>query len=105
MTAKRRVIYEVEEIIGSCPVYKKGDKVVIDSEYPTEVINLKESDAVCMRIFDNAWSMPIWQWGNDRTLSYLAGAVGECRIACAMPGKPYTKCGYVMFRITTENQE
>jgi len=95
----------VEEIVGSCPIYKKGDKIVIDSQYPVEVINLKESKAVCMRIFDNAWSMPIFQTGSDKLLAYLTAGVGECRIACSMPGKPYTKCGYVIFRITSENLE
>ena len=103
MTIKHRVIYEVEEINGSCPIYKKGDKIVIDSQYPAEVINLKESKAVCMRVLDNAWSHVIYQTGSDKLLTYLGAGTGECRIACSMPGKPYTKCGYVMFRITREN--
>ncbi len=105
MAVKRRVIYEVEEIKGTCPVYKKGDKIVVDSQYPAEVINLKESKAVCMRVLDNMWSQSVFQAGNDKTVAYFSGELGECRIVCSMPGKPYTKCGYVMFRITRENLE
>jgi len=105
MTVKHRVIYEVEEIRGTCPIYKKGDKIVTDSQYPVEVINLKESDAVCMRVFDNAWCHSMYQAGSDNLLAYLAGGTGECRIACSMPGKPYTKCGYVIFRVKAENLE
>ncbi len=103
MTNQHRVIYEVEEIRGSCPVYKVGDKVVMDSKYPVEVINLEESDAVCLRIIDNMWSQKVWQAGNDPTVEHLQGISGECRIGCSMPGEPYTACGYIIFRISREN--
>ena len=103
MTIKHRVIYEVEEIKGNCPIYEKGDKIVMDSQGSTEVINLKDSKAVCMRVLHNAWTHLMFQAGSDDVVNYLAGGVGECRIACPMPGKPYSKCGYVIFRISRED--
>ena len=42
-----KVSYEVEEIRGSCPLYKVGDKAVFRSSGFTEVVDLEESDAVC----------------------------------------------------------
>ncbi|MFZ5631454.1 MAG: TIGR04076 family protein [Bacillota bacterium] len=97
-----KIIYEVEEIRGSCPVYKVGDKIVIDSQYPVEKLNFKESDGLCMRVTDSMWTRLTWQFGNDELLKHLYGVTGECRIACPMPGKPYTPCGYVIFRIKKE---
>ena len=93
-----RVIYEVEEILGTCPVYKIGDRIVFDSYYPTEVLNLKETTAYCRRISDNFTLHMAFQWGNDEVIDYLAAGVGENRIACPMPGDPWTPCGYVIFR-------
>ena len=105
MTVKHRVIYEVEEINGTCPIYEKGDKFVTDSQGLTEVINLKESKAVCMRVLNNSWTHLIFQAGSDEAVNYIAGRVGECRVACPMPGKPYTKCGHVIFKVSREDLE
>jgi len=105
MVVKRRIIYEVEEIRGSCPVYKEGDRIVVDSQYPTEVVNLKESTALCMRVFDNMCLHLEFQAGSDKLLSYLGGGTGEVRFACPMPGEPYTECGYVIFRKIVKSLE
>jgi len=105
MVKKHRITYTVEEIRGTCPIYKVGDKVVFDSTYPVEVLNMKETDAMCMRVQDNMWSHMIWQAGGDLTVQHLAGIAGECRIGCTMPGKPYTPCGFCIFIITRENLE
>jgi uncharacterized repeat protein (TIGR04076 family) len=97
-----RVTYEVEEIVGHCPLYKVGDKIVIESRYPTEVIVTEESKDICLRVFDNMWNNLIYLYGSDELHSYMTGAVGEVRIACPMPGEPYTPCGYVIWRIKRE---
>jgi len=101
MAAKRpkyRVIYEVEEIRGTCPVHKIGDRVVFDSLYPTEVLNLKETTAYCRRMSDNFTLHMPFQCGSEKLMDYLTAGVGENRIACPMPGAPWTPCGYVIFR-------
>jgi len=100
-----RVIYEVEEIRGSCPLYDIGDKIVMDSKHYTEVINLEESNAVCLRVLDNTWNDLMYQVGDDDLVGYVAGGTGECRVACSMPGEPYTPCGYVIFRVNREKLE
>ena len=105
MVKKHRVTYEVEQIQGTCPVYKVGDKVVIDSQPPTEVINLKESTAVCRRILDNMTFPLELQHGSDDLADYQTAGVGESRIACPMPGDPWTSCGYVIFRQYREDLE
>ena len=40
-----RLVITVEKIQGRCPVYKLGDKIVLDSGYR---FNLQETTAVCM---------------------------------------------------------
>jgi len=100
--AKNRVTYEVEEIRGSCPLFQVGQKMVIDSFATTEIVNLAQSDAVCMRALANAWNDLMYQWGSESVVNYLAAGTGEVRIACSMPGEPYTPCGYCIFRVTRE---
>ena len=39
-----KLIIEVVEIRGKCPVYKKGDKIVIDGP---EIV-LEKTDAICI---------------------------------------------------------
>lgn len=103
--SKYRVTYEVEEIRGTCPMYKTGDKIVWDSIPSAESINLKESDAVCMRALTNFWTYPMWLHGDDRLINHMRGVNGECRMACTNPGEPYTPCGYVVFRISRKKME
>ena len=40
-----KLVITVEKIQGRCPVYKVGDKIVLDSGYR---FNLQETTAVCM---------------------------------------------------------
>jgi len=105
MAKKHRITYTVEEIRGNCPVYKVGDKAVFDSFPPAEVVNLKESTAVCLRMIDNFVFHLAYQHGGDELNLYLGGGVGEVRLACAMPGPPYTPCGYCIFRFLREDLE
>ena len=39
------MVVEVKSIRGHCPVYKVGDRIVLDEGYK---LNLKETTAVCM---------------------------------------------------------
>ncbi|RLB42483.1 MAG: TIGR04076 family protein [Deltaproteobacteria bacterium] len=40
-----RLVITVKEIRGTCPVYRVGDKIVLEQGYK---FNLKETDNVCM---------------------------------------------------------
>jgi len=102
---KNKVTYKVEEIRGECPVYKVGDKIVIESDGVSEQLIVEESDAICMRVTDSMWNRLAWQSIGDEYLQHLVGTVGECRIACPHPGKPYTPCGTAIFRINRDGFE
>ena len=41
----KKLIITVREIIGRCPVYKVGDRIVLDEGYK---VNLDETTAICM---------------------------------------------------------
>jgi uncharacterized repeat protein (TIGR04076 family) len=40
-----KLVITVDEIRGRCPVYKEGDRIVLDGGYK---MNLEATDAVCM---------------------------------------------------------
>jgi len=40
-----KLVMEVVEIKGRCPVYNSGDRIIIDDGYK---INLKETDNICL---------------------------------------------------------
>lgn len=40
-----RLLITVKEIKGNCPVYRIGDRIVLDEGYR---LNLKETDNLCM---------------------------------------------------------
>jgi uncharacterized repeat protein (TIGR04076 family) len=41
----KKLIIDVKEIIGNCPVYKVGDRIVLDDGYK---VNLSQTSAICM---------------------------------------------------------
>jgi uncharacterized repeat protein (TIGR04076 family) len=89
----------VHEIKGHCPVYKIGDKIVIQNPQ----IILEKTDALCTHalpsilhyalILEKNWNP--FQLGltkkDDQNNAY---------IQCIDPGQPYTEGGTVIFRIT-----
>ena len=105
--ARNRVIMEVEEVKGRCPLYRVGDKIVIDP-VPGEavsMINLKETDAICTRILGGALlSYHAWleyaqpSPDDDKKLPWQR-ALGPDPTKCPMVGPPYSKCGYVVFKV------
>jgi len=40
-----KLVITVEEVKGRCPVYKEGDKIVLDRGYQ---VNLQETTCICM---------------------------------------------------------
>lgn len=88
----------VWKIRGKCPVYKLGDKIVIEDPE----IKLKETDALCVHalstllhyalVLDIAWNAV--ELGltkpEDKEHAY---------IQCVDPGEPYTHGGTVIFKI------
>ncbi len=94
-----RLVIQVKEIKGTCPVYKVGDKIVLDDGYR---LNLKETTALCMHSissilpYHNALSRGV----DPRELG-LSTKGDKAYVQCLDPLE-YTGGGTVIFEITTE---
>jgi len=87
----------VDEIKGHCPVYKLGDRIVIDGP---EIV-MGKTDALCTHalstllhyttILDHEWvalELGLTREGDEEN-AYMQ---------CVDPGQPYTEGGTVIFR-------
>jgi len=97
---KYRLVVSVKEIRGNCPVFKVGDKMVMES--PKIVV--EKTDSICVHAFGCILSMIV---ALSRGISFkelgLAREEGEKGyIQCLDPGKPYTNGGTVLFEIRRE---
>ena len=91
-----RIEIEVIEIRGRCPVYRKGDRMVI--EMPELV--LSETSRVCIHALA---AMQTLVQALARGYSAKDLGIGEADdegyVQCPDPGPPYTRGGTVIFRI------
>jgi len=86
---------EVCEITGECPVYKVGNRMVIDGPK----IVLKETDAVCVHALSSLLHYVIaLDEGVDPRKLGLSKESENAYIRCVDPGQPYTDGGTVVFR-------
>ena len=91
-----RLIVEVIEISGNCPVYELGDRIVLDDGYR---MNLKETDNICMHSL--ASLLPYYNAlakGVSAVELGLAKEGKEAFVQCMDP-QEYTKGGTVIFKI------
>ncbi|MEA3459952.1 MAG: TIGR04076 family protein [Chloroflexota bacterium] len=90
------LIAKVIAIEGNCPVYRLGDRIVIEDGFR---LNLEETDAVCMHSL--ASLMPCYvalSKGVSPTQLGLAGEGGMAYVQCLDPAK-YTGGGTVTFEV------
>jgi len=95
-----RLIITAKEIRGKCPVFKIGDKIVVE----TPKIVLGETDAFCVHAFGSMISM-ITALSCGTSFKELGLATKEGNVGyvqCLDPGTPYTKGGTVIFEIRRE---
>jgi uncharacterized repeat protein (TIGR04076 family) len=88
---------EVHEIRGECPVYKVGDKMVIDGPK----IVLEETDAVCVHALSTLlhYVVALDEGADSVRLGLTKPEEKECAyMQCVDPGEPYTHGGTVVFR-------
>jgi uncharacterized repeat protein (TIGR04076 family) len=88
---------EVIEVRGSCPVYKVGDKMVIDDPK----IVLEKTDALCTHALSSLLHYVIaLEEGVDPVKLGLSKPQDRehAYIQCVDPGAPYTDGGTVVFR-------
>ena len=90
-----KLIIEVAEIRGKCPVYKKGDKIVIDGP---EII-LEKTDAICIHALAPLlhYAVALREGVDPRKLG-LSKEEDVAYIQCVDPGEPYTGGGTVIFK-------
>lgn len=93
-----KLIIRVKEIRGNCPVFKKGDKIVIDGPK----IDLTESDAVCIHALTNLATVLVAL--REGVSPYKIGLAKnekdkKAYYQCFDPGPPYTNGGTVLFEV------
>ncbi len=94
-----RLIITVEEIRGRCPVFKVGDKIIVEDP---EIITEK-TDTLCVHAFGSMLSMiiPLSRGVSFRELG-LAKEEEVGYVQCLDPGSPYTSGGTIVFKIERE---
>jgi len=100
MNESYRLIITAREIRGKCPVFKVGDKIVVEKPK----IMVKKTDALCVHAFGSMLSMIT---ALSRGVSFkelgLAKKEGDSGyVQCLDPGTPYTNGGTVIFEIRRE---
>jgi len=95
-----RLVITVSKIRGRCPVFKVGDKIVVEEP---EIIPEK-TDALCIHALGSMLSMIIalsrGVCFDDLGLAKEEGEVGY--LQCLDPGPPYTPGGTVVFEVKRE---
>jgi uncharacterized repeat protein (TIGR04076 family) len=94
----KTLIIKAIQIKGNCPVYKLGEKTIIDSPE----INLKKSDKVCVHaLFALGTFIVGLREGLDPELLGLAKEGNKkAYFHCLDPGQPYTNGGTVTFEVS-----
>ena len=92
----RKLVVKVVNIEGKCPVYKVGQKIVLDEGYR---VNLKESDNICMHSLASImpYYVALCNGVNPVTLG-LANKEGRACVQCLNP-REITGGGTVTFEI------
>ena len=101
MKGVHRLIVTVKEIRGKCPVFKVGDRIVIEGPK----IVPEKTDALCVHALGSMLSIII---ALGRGVSFkelgLAKEEGDVGyVQCLDPGPPHTSGGTVIFEIRRES--
>ncbi|WP_456422293.1 TIGR04076 family protein [Thermococcus sp.] len=96
-----RLEIKVAEIRGKCPVFKLGDKIVIEGPQ----IKLDETDAICTHAFASLLPYLVALRKGIKPKELGLGKGEKAYIQCLDPGEPYTNGGTVIFEITVVRDE
>jgi len=96
-----RLTVRVVEIRGKCPVFKRGDRIVIEGPK----INLEETDAICTHAFASLLPYIVALRKGIKPRELGLGRGEKAYIQCLDPGPPYTEGGTVIFEITVVRDE
>ena len=89
--------FVVHEIKGNCPVYKVGDRIVVDDP---EIV-LDRTDALCTHALSTLLHYTLvleHGWCPVRLELSTPGDPEHAYLQCVDPGKPYTEGGTVLFK-------
>ena len=92
----------VAEVRGYCPVYKVGDKIVVDDPE----IDLEKTDALCTHALSSLLHYILALEGGVDPVSLGLSKPGDrehAYVQCVDPGEPYTNGGTVIFKICRVN--
>ncbi|MBS7659287.1 MAG: TIGR04076 family protein [Candidatus Bathyarchaeia archaeon] len=100
MEKKYRLIISVKEIRGKCPVFRVGDKIVIES--PKVIV--ENTDNICIHMMGCILSMivPLSRGESFLSLGLAKEEADRGYFQCLDPGEPYTNGGTVLFEIKRE---
>ena len=87
----------VHEIKGYCPVYKVGNKIVIDDPG----IDLEKTDALCIHALSTLLHYALileHSWCPVKLGLTTEADPDHAYMQCVDPGKPYTEGGTVIFK-------
>ena len=91
------MIIRVKEIRGRCPVYKGGEKIVIEGP---EIV-LEKTDKLCIHALATILHYAVaLREGVDPVKLGLAKKGDKAYIQCLDPGEPYTNGGTVIFEVS-----
>jgi len=100
MNQIHRLVISVKEIRGKCPVFKVGDRIVVEEPR----IIPEKTDALCVHALGSMLSeiIPLSRGVSFKELglSREEGEIGY--VQCLDPGAPYTSGGTVVFEIRRE---
>ncbi|MHC3129853.1 MAG: TIGR04076 family protein [Candidatus Bathyarchaeota archaeon] len=96
---KTRLIITVEKIRGNCPLYKTGDRIVIDEFY----IKSNDSQNVCIHAFAAMTTLlSAFLHGSSAVELGIGSEENIGYLQCPDPGPPCTKGGTVLFKLKRE---
>lgn len=91
------LVIEVEKIRGKCPVFKKGDRIVLRGGYN---LDTEQTDALCSHAMGSLLPfLQVLNRGVPPAELGLAKDGEDAFINCPDPGEPHTGGGTVTFRI------
>ncbi|ASJ16656.1 TIGR04076 family protein [Thermococcus chitonophagus] len=96
-----KLIVKVIEIRGKCPVFKLGDKIVIEGPR----IVLEKTDAICTHAFASLLPYIVALRKGVKPSELGLGKDDKAYVQCLDPGPPYTNGGTVIFEITVIRNE
>lgn len=94
-----KLVIRVKEIKGHCPVYKIGDRIVLEEGYR---LNLEETDNMCLHSVSSImpYYVALYKGVDPRTLG-LSRESKKAYVQCLDPCD-YTGGGTVVFEIAKE---